>query len=85
MLGDWNDPKSRLQQCCLLRRDPNEKEPEMPKYKYTKKTRISSVQNLVCTPCTYYVFTLHFAGFWSRWDRRTRVCIEWRFTSREIV
>ena len=34
MLGDWNDPKSRLQQCCLLRRDPSEKEPQMPRYKY---------------------------------------------------
>ena len=38
MLGDWNDPKSRLQQCCLLRRDPSEKEPQMPRYKYVTHT-----------------------------------------------
>ena len=30
----WNDPKSRLQQCCLSLRDVDESKPALPTYKY---------------------------------------------------
>lgn len=29
----WNDPKSRLQQCCLSLRDVDDSRPSLPKYK----------------------------------------------------
>ena len=34
MNQDWNDPKSQLQQCCLVLRDPNDEDPDVPIYKY---------------------------------------------------
>lgn len=33
---DWNDPKSKLQQCCLTLRSMDGKEPEIPTYKVTE-------------------------------------------------
>ncbi len=33
---EWNDPKSKLQQCCLTLRQMNGKEPDIPVYKVTE-------------------------------------------------
>ncbi len=33
---EWNDPKSKLQQCCLTLRQMNGKEPDIPMYKVTE-------------------------------------------------
>jgi ribonuclease-3 len=33
MNQDWNDPKSRLQQCCLTLRELEAGEPDIPVYK----------------------------------------------------
>ena len=30
---EWNDPKSKLQQCCLTLRTMDGREPDIPKYK----------------------------------------------------
>lgn len=51
MNQDWNDPKSKLQQCCLTLRTMEGGEPDIPVYKYvqtqgSKHTEIS----LICTP-----------------------------------
>ena len=45
---DWNDPKSKLQQCCLTLRTMDGREPDMPFYKVVEakgptNTRIYSV------------------------------------------
>lgn len=34
MNQDWNDPKSKLQQCCLTLRTMDGGEPDIPVYKY---------------------------------------------------
>lgn len=34
MNQDWNDPKSKLQQCCLTLRSMDGGEPDIPTYKY---------------------------------------------------
>lgn len=34
MNQDWNDPKSKLQQCCLTLRSMDGGEPDIPVYKY---------------------------------------------------
>lgn len=34
MNQDWNDPKSKLQQCCLTLRSADNGEPDIPTYKY---------------------------------------------------
>jgi ribonuclease-3 len=33
---DWNDPKSKLQQCCLTLRAMNGKDPDIPVYKVSR-------------------------------------------------
>jgi len=33
---EWNDPKSKLQQCCLTLRAMDGKEPDIPVYKVTE-------------------------------------------------
>ena len=33
---DWNDPKSKLQQCCLTLRTIGGGEPDIPIYKFVK-------------------------------------------------
>ncbi len=33
---EWNDPKSKLQQCCLTLRQMNGREPDIPEYKVTE-------------------------------------------------
>jgi hypothetical protein len=38
MNQDWNDPKSKLQQCCLTLRTMEGGEPDIPVYKYVKPT-----------------------------------------------
>lgn len=36
MNQDWNDPKSKLQQCCLTLRTMDGGEPDIPVYKWVK-------------------------------------------------
>lgn len=38
MNQDWNDPKSKLQQCCLTLRTMDGKEPDIPYYKVVEST-----------------------------------------------
>lgn len=45
---EWNDPKSKLQQCCLTLRTMDGREPDIPLYKVTESigptnTRVYSV------------------------------------------
>lgn len=35
----WNDPKSKLQQCCLTLRGMDKEEPDIPIYKVTKRAK----------------------------------------------
>lgn len=37
MNQDWNDPKSKLQQCCLTLRTMDGGEPDIPIYKYNQE------------------------------------------------
>lgn len=37
MNQDWNDPKSKLQQCCLTLRTMDGGEPDIPVYKYVQE------------------------------------------------
>lgn len=46
---EWNDPKSKLQQCCLTLRTMNGKEPDIPVYK-VGLPRLSLNQNQNCSP-----------------------------------
>lgn len=39
MNQDWNDPKSKLQQCCLTLRSMDGGEPDIPTYKYVLHLR----------------------------------------------
>jgi hypothetical protein len=44
---DWNDPKSKLQQCCLTLRAMNGKDPDIPVYKASRFINRNKVK-LVC-------------------------------------
>jgi ribonuclease-3 len=40
---EWNDPKSKLQQCCLTLRTINGHDPDIPVYKVSPVTDISRI------------------------------------------
>lgn len=42
MNQDWNDPKSKLQQCCLTLRTMDGGEPDIPVYKYVEMGQFST-------------------------------------------
>lgn len=50
MNQDWNDPKSKLQQCCLTLRTMEGGEPDIPVYKYVTKQSKASF----CQICEHY-------------------------------
>lgn len=47
MNQDWNDPKSKLQQCCLTLRSIDGGEPDIPMYKYAKQSSNSLYKSLL--------------------------------------
>lgn len=54
MNQDWNDPKSKLQQCCLTLRTMDNVEPDIPIYKYAE-SRSSKVEVLFVVNATNFV------------------------------
>ena len=43
MNQDWNDPKSKLQQCCLTLRSADCGEPDIPTYKYVENSQENKI------------------------------------------
>jgi len=51
---EWNDPKSKLQQCCLTLRAMNGREPDIPVYKV--------IESLGPTNTRIYIVAVYFRG-----------------------
>jgi ribonuclease-3 len=49
---EWNDPKSKLQQCCLTLRAMDGREPDIPLYKVTES--IGPTNTRVYTVAVYF-------------------------------
>lgn len=60
----WNDPKSKLQQCCLTLRSANGGEPDIPVYKCVHLHIISFIPFSLTTPNCHHLCTLSTACLW---------------------
>lgn len=65
MNQDWNDPKSKLQQCCLTLRSADGGEPDIPLYKYIFENKKKSIM-IIDSNLTRTI------QFYSQGDRKQR-------------